>query len=89
MNLKFVMYKFFKFNIMNTDNKQSTVMPADEISKNQILNIEDDFINPKNPEEDEEEDVDDEDLEEEAENPVDSPGNDFNEIEEEIDKEVQ
>ncbi len=28
-------------------------------------------------------------LEEEAENPVDSPGNDFNEIEEEIDEEVQ
>jgi len=74
---------------MNTQEKQSRNAPANEISKNQILNIEDDFINLKDPEEDEEEDVDDEDLEEEAKNPVDSPGNDFNEIEEEIDKEIQ
>lgn len=87
--LKFVMYKFLKFNIMNTDEKQSSNVPMNEISKNEILNIDDDFINPKDPDEDEEDDVDDEDLEEEAENPVDKPGNDFNEIEEEIDEEVQ
>ena len=80
---------FFKFNIMNTDKKQSSNLPANEISKNQILNTEDDYINPKDTEEDEKVDVDDEDLEEEAENSVDSPGSDFNEIEEEIDEEVQ
>lgn len=73
---------------MNTQKKQNSNVPADEISKNQILNIEDDFINPKDLE-DEDEDVDEEDLEDEAENPVDRPGNDFNEIEEEIDAEVE
>jgi hypothetical protein len=72
---------------MNTQKKQSSNVPVNEISKNQIRNTEEDFLNPKDPEEDEEEDVDDEDLEEEAENPVDSPGNDFNEIEEEIEEE--
>ncbi len=78
---------FFKFNIMNTDKKQSSNMSANEISKSKILNIEDDFINPIDPEEDD--DIDEEDLDEEAENSVDSPGSDFNEIEEEIDEEVQ
>ncbi|WP_396186455.1 hypothetical protein [Flavobacterium sp.] len=73
---------------MNTDKKQSSNLPANEISKNQILNTEDDYINPKDTEEDEKVDVDDEDLEE-AENPVDSPGSDFNEFEEEIDEEGQ
>lgn len=77
---------------MNTQEKQSSNVPANEISKNQILNMDDDFLNsedpedPEDPEEDEEEDVDDEDLEEEAENSVDNPGNDFNEIEKEIDE---
>lgn len=74
---------------MNTQEKQSRNEPANEISKNQILNIEDDFINPIDPEEDEEDDFDDEDLEDEAENSVDIPGSDFNEIEEEIEEEVQ
>ena len=72
---------------MNTDKKQSSNMSANEISKSKILNIEDDFINPIDPEEDD--DIDEEDLDEEAENSVDSPGSDFNEIEEEIDEEVQ
>ena len=72
---------------MNTQIKQNSIVPANEISKNKILNTDDDFLNPKDPEEDEEEDFDDEDLEEEAENPVDNPGNDFNEIEEEIEEE--
>jgi hypothetical protein len=77
---------------MNTQEKQSSNVPASEISKNQILNMDDDFLNsedPEDPEEDEDEDVDDEDLEEEAENSVDNPGNDFNEIEKEIDEEVE
>ncbi len=60
--LKFVMYKFLKFNSMNTDEKQSSNVPMNEISKNQILNIDDYFINPKDPDEDEEEDVDDENF---------------------------
>ena len=68
---------------MNTKEKQGSDVPANEISKNQILNTEDDFLKPKDPEDEEEEDMDDEDLEEEAEYPVDIPGNDFNEIEEE------
>jgi hypothetical protein len=81
--LRFVIYQFLKFNIMNTIEKQG----SNELEDKKYLNTEDDFLNPKDPEEDEEEDVDDEDLEEEAENPVDSPGNDFNEIEEEIEEE--
>lgn len=74
---------------MNTKEKQSSDEPANEISKNQILNTEDDFLNPKDPEDEEEEDVDEEDLEEEAEYPVDIPGNDFNEIEEEDQEEEE
>lgn len=70
---------------MNTEEKQSSNVPANEISKNQILNMDDDFLNSKDPEDSEE---DDEDLEEEAENSVDNPGNDFNEIEKEIDEEI-
>ncbi len=64
---------------MNTIEKQG----SNELEDKKYLNTEDDFLNPKDLEE---EDVDDEDLEEEAENPVDSPGNDFNEIEEEIEE---
>ena len=70
---------------MNTEEKQSSNVLANEISKNQILNMDDDFLNSKDPEDSEE---DDEDLEEEAENSVDNPGNDFNEIEKEIDEEI-
>ncbi|WP_395051577.1 hypothetical protein [Flavobacterium sp.] len=66
---------------MNTEEKQIKNKPANKISKNQNFKTEDDFINPKDPEEDEDDDIDEEDLEKEAENPVDSPGNDFNEIE--------
>ncbi len=70
---------------MNTEEKQSSNATANEISKNQILNMDDDCLNSKDPEDSEE---DDEDLEEEAENSVDNPGNDFNEIEKEIDEEI-
>lgn len=72
---------------MNTDKKQGSNVPANVTSKNQILNIEEDFINQIDPEDDD--DIDEEHLEEEAENPVDIPGSDFNEIEEEIEKEVE
>jgi hypothetical protein len=57
---------------MNTIEKQG----GNELEDKKYLNTEDDFLKPK----------DTEDLEEEAEHPVDDPGNDFNEIEEEIEE---
>ena len=47
---------------MNTEEKQSSNVPANEISKNQILNMDDDFLNSKDPEdpEDSEEDLEEE-----------------------------
>jgi hypothetical protein len=80
------------YGIDDFQNHDGVVSRTDYSSKNGNLNqlknnkynfANSSYIENQIEEEEEEEDVDDEDLEEEAEYPVDIPGSDFNEIEEE------